>query len=101
MGSMFVASASGVGLTAALYPSLHQRSANPLALGLSGLLCLLWGFSLIAPGLLGWLPNEDARSGKDVLTGWQRVGIVFGGLVAVAVTGAFLALVGESSGGDP
>ena len=97
IASMLVASAAGLALTTSLYPVLHQRPVSPLAGGFSVLFNLGWGLALIAPGLLGWMPNEDASNGRDALSGRWRVGLLLGGLVAVAVTGAFLALVGESS----
>jgi hypothetical protein len=86
-------------ITRALYPNLHPGKDGLWQSIFGALLAQLWALPLIAQPILGWWPNEDEDSGYDVLALRQRVLAIGGGICAVILTAAFIAYVGESSGG--
>jgi hypothetical protein len=92
VGVMLATAGCGAGITTAFYPGFHDRT-SVFAAVLSALLNQLWGQSLLAQAVLGWMPDEDRR--KPLAPRW-RLGTVLLGLGAIFITALFIAFVGES-----
>ncbi len=93
--AMIIAGGVGALVTWSLYPVFHDKTGMFPTI-LSAVLNQLWGQLLLAQALLGWMPDERKRTR---LSPRWRIGTLVMSLVAIAVTAAFIARVGESSMG--
>jgi hypothetical protein len=95
IAAMAVAGIGGGAMTWCLYPVFHAK-LGVFATVLSVLLNQLWGQMLVAQAMLGWMPDEHERAR---MSNARRIVMFAIGLAAIAITGVFIAFVGESSMG--
>lgn len=84
-------------VTRTLYPIVNRGLTSLWVPVFGALLNQIWGLAFISQAILGWWLNEDAVGGVEKMTRKHRIGMIVGGIVAVLVTAAFGAIVGESS----